>query len=152
MVKRLLAGVLMLAWATPCHAAQVCAWMKESVENGNDHHLQVWMQADAHIEFLYKIGGQGVVDASGSSNSPASATYMLDPGRAESVWEGGGTLNPPGKIDVSLEVHEWPKDIFSKAPTPLLAAFKFQRNVPAGETKPPATLAKKQCAAVKAAP
>jgi hypothetical protein len=65
------------------------------------------------------------------------------------MWGIGSTFNPPGKIDITLELHKTPADIFSKEPTPLLAKFSFQREVPASEKKAPKTLAKKQCATVK---
>lgn len=149
MRKRILYGLLALGLAAPCSAANVCAWMKESVAEDDLHKVQIWIQADADLQFLYKVDGPGLVDDSGHANSPTTATYSLDAGQAKTMWDFGATMVPPGKIDIRLELHEWPKDIFSKEATPLLAAFSFQRSVPAGEKTPPATLAKKQCAAVK---
>jgi hypothetical protein len=68
---------------------------------------------------------------------------------AAKAWGYGSTLDPPGKIDFSIELHQTPTDIFSDAPTPVLASFVFQRDVPKSEKQPPATLAKKQCAEMK---
>jgi hypothetical protein len=148
--KRIVALCLFLfCWSAPAQAAQVCAWMKEAIQADDVHDFELWLEADSRIDFLYQIGGKGVVTASMSGNSPSSATFSLDPGTPEKVWGYGSTLNPPGKIDFSVELHQMPADIFSDAPTPLLARFVFQRNVPQSETKAPATLAKKQCAVLK---
>jgi hypothetical protein len=101
------------------------------------------------MEFLYQIGGTGMVDASSKSHSPGSGTFALHKGKAATMWGLGATFNPPGTIDISVELHQMPADIFSKESTPLLAQFSFQRNVPESEKRAPRTLAKKQCATVK---
>jgi hypothetical protein len=141
--------VLAFCWVVPAQATTVCAWMKESVDSDQMYSFDVWVQADSEVDFLYQIGGKGVVTESMTGNSPGSGTYSLHAGVAEKMWGYGSTLNPPGKIDFSVELHQTPKDVFSDAPTPLLARFLFQRNVPASETRPPATLAKKQCLLMK---
>ena len=152
MSKRLVAVcVLIVCWTAPAQATQVCAWMKETVQSENEHDFELWLQADNKVDFLYQIGGKGVVTASLTDNSPASATYSLDAGVAEKVWGTGSTLDPPGRIDFSVELHQMPTDIFSDAPTPVLARFVFQRNVPQSERLAPATLARKQCAVLKGA-
>jgi hypothetical protein len=142
-------GLLLYCWAIPAHAAQVCAWMKETIQPEDVYDFELWLQADSDVDFLYQIGGKGVVSESLTGNSPTSATYTLNAGKAEKVWGYGSTLDAPGKIDFSVELHQMPADIFSDAPTPLLAKFIFQRDVPKSEKKPPATLAKKQCAVLK---
>jgi len=150
MSKRLVAlGLLLFFCSAPAQAAQVCAWMKEAIQTDNEHDFELWLEADARVDFLYRIGGKGVETASMTANSPSSATFSLDAGTPEKAWGYGSTLNPPGKIDFSVELHQKPTDIFSDEPTPLLARFVFQRAVPQGETKAPATLAKKQCAVLK---
>jgi hypothetical protein len=150
MSKRLVAFcVLLLCWAAPVQATTVCAWMKETVGSDEMHNFDLWVQADGEVDFLYQIGGRGVVTASMTGNSPGSGTYSLHAGIAEKMWGYGSTLDPPGKIDFSVELHQTPKDIFSDAPTPLLARFVFQRDVPASETRAPATLARKQCVVMK---
>jgi hypothetical protein len=141
--------MFLLCWSTPVRAAQVCAWMKETIQAEDEHNFDLWLEADSRVDFLYQIGGKGVVTASIAGNSPSSATFSLDPGTPEKAWGYGSTLNPPGKIDFNVELHQMPADIFSDAPTPLLARFVFQRDVPQGETKAPATLAKKQCAVLR---
>ncbi len=42
-----------------------------------------------------------------------------------------------------------PADVFSDAPTPVLATFMFKRDVPQSEKAPAKTFARNQCAAVK---
>ncbi|MGD0192382.1 MAG: hypothetical protein ABSD74_16720 [Rhizomicrobium sp.] len=137
-----------VASAAPAGAAQICGWLVESNEPEDVRGLTLWLQSDADVDFLYAIGGKGIVNGMGYANSPAKASYTLHAGHAEAPWHGGGTLDAPAKIDITVELHQTPADIFSDAPTPLLAKFAFARNVPASEKKPPATLAKKQCAIV----
>jgi hypothetical protein len=130
-------------------AAQLCGWMLEKTNDEKYHELEIWLQSDQDIDFFYKIGGEGLVeDSGGKGNSPNSGTFVLHPGVAERPWGFGMTVYPPGRIDVTLEVHEWPKDIFSDEETPLLATFTFQRPIPAEEVEPPADLAKHQCLTV----
>ena len=130
-------------------AAQICAWLVESNEPDDVRQLDLWLQSDANINFLIKVDGDGILDGSGKSNSPESATYSLTAGQADKAWSFGSTLQPPGAIDETVELHKMPADIFSDSPTPLLAKFAFQRKIPADEKMPPDTLAKKQCAALQ---
>ena len=147
----MIAGTLTLH-ATQASATQVCAWMRETLGADSEYDFDLWMQSDSHLDFFYKIGGKGIVTGGFTGNSPSSATYSLNPNAPEKVWGFGGTLEPPGKIDFVVEIHQTPADIFSDAPTRLLAEFFFQRNVPASEKHPPQTLAQKQCATVKDVP
>jgi hypothetical protein len=126
-------------------ATQFCGWIVESNQPDDVRQLDLWLQSDADTDFLIKIDGDGIADGSGKSNSPESATYSLHAGVAEKVWGFGSTLVPPGRIDEMVELHAKPADIFSDAPTPLLAKFVFRRTIPANEKKPPDTLAGKQC-------
>ena len=147
---RVAAGLLLaLSFAARSQTVQVCGWMVESVKDENVYHFDVWLQSDGELSFLYKMGGEGVVAGSDKSHSPGSGTFELHAGKAGKPWGFGTTVYPPAKIDITIELHETPADIFSDAPTPLLAKFDFRRNIPASETKPPATLARKQCVAVK---
>jgi hypothetical protein len=141
--------ILCLPVAAPAQAAQVCGWLVETLESENTYMFDIWLQSDAPLDFVYNIGGTGVVSESSRAHSPGSGTYTLNAGKAQKVWGFGSTLYAPAKLDFTIELHQTPADIFSKAPTPLLAEFSFRRNVPESEKKPPATLAKKQCATVK---
>jgi hypothetical protein len=140
---------LCLCLTARAQAKQVCGWLVETNKPDNEHMFDLWLQADGEMDFLYKIGGEGVVTDSSHSHSPSSGTFVLHAGKAEKPWGFGTTLNPPAKIDISIELHQNPADIFSDAPTPLLAKFSFRRDVPESEKKAPPTLAKKQCTALK---
>ena len=136
----------------PAHAAKLCGWIVESDDTddmGTSRKLTLWLKSDQDIDFFIKMVGDGIVNGMGKSNSPMSATFSLQAGKADSPWSYGATLDPPAKIDETVEIHKQPADIFSDTPTPLLAKFVFQRNVPESEKKPPATFAKPQCATVK---
>jgi hypothetical protein len=147
---RLAAGLLLtLSFAARSQTVQVCGWMVESVKPENVYQFDVWLQTDGELSFFYKMSGAGVVSGSNKTHSPGSGTYALHAGKAEKPWGFGTTVDPPAKIDITIELHETPTDIFSDAPTPLLAKFDFRRDVPGSETKPPMTLAKKQCVVVK---
>jgi hypothetical protein len=135
----------LLALSVPARAANICAWIVESNEDEEVRVLNLWLQSDADVDFLYKVDGKGIVNGMGSGNSPTSASFSLHPGAAENPWHYGATLDAPARIDITVEVHEIPADIFSDAPTPLLARFVFDRSVSQTEKKPPTTLAKKQC-------
>jgi hypothetical protein len=146
--------VLCLALALPnaAHATQVCAWLVEANAADNEIDFELWLQSDGDTDFFYQITGEGVVTDSSQSHSKNSGTYSLHAGQASKVWGFGTTVNPPARIDIGIELHQMPASIFSDESTPLLAAFAFKRNVPESETKAPATLAKKQCTALKAVP
>jgi hypothetical protein len=145
-----LAGAAMaLGLGGGVQAAQLCGWMLETRNDENFHHLEIWLEADQDMDFFYKIGGEGLVeDSGGKGNSPNSGAFVLHRGKAEQIWGFGMTLYPPGRIDVTAEIHVTPQDIFSDEETPLIAAFAFQRPVPADETTPPQDLAKRQCVTV----
>jgi hypothetical protein len=138
-----------LLGAAPAHAAEVCGWLVETSEPDDVRQLALWLQSDSDIDFLLKIGGKGLVTESMTSHSPSTATFVLHAGEADKPWGFGATFEPPGTIDVIAELHVMPTDIFSDAPTPLLTAFTFHREVPEGETKASAVLARKQCKTVQ---
>jgi hypothetical protein len=127
---------------------QVCAWIVETKHPTDVHQFDLWLQSDAALEFLYVIGGEGIVTSSGKSHSPSSGSYDLRAGKAEKPWGFGGTVDAPAKLDFVVELHQKPADIFSDAPTPLLAKFTFRRDILESEKTVPPTFAKKQCAAV----
>jgi hypothetical protein len=136
-----------VSFSLPAKAAKLCGWMVESQED-DERKLKIFLSSDAEVDFLYKIGGKGIVVPGNTGNAPNSGSFTLHAGQTDSPWSYGQTMEPPGQIDVSIEIHQMPGDIFSDKPTPLWANFVFQRNVPANEKKPPAIFAKKQCATV----
>ena len=149
MAKRWIASCLLcfLAYA-PAQAAQLCAWMTERNKANDVHDLELWLSADKELEFLYKIGGTGITGEGSKMHSPSSGTFLLHPGKPDKAWGFGATMPMPGKIDVVVEIHQKPADIFDETPTPLIASFTFDRDVPEGEKKAPPVLAKKQCSAL----
>jgi hypothetical protein len=147
-IRILTTTALIAASPVSAHAAKVCAWMIETEEPDDVRTLVIWLQSDADIDFFYKVGGRGIVMPGNTGNAPNDGTFNLLAGKADSPWKYGQTLEPPGKIDVTIELQKTPADIFSDAPKPLLAKFAFERGVPQAEKKPPATLAKKQCATI----
>jgi hypothetical protein len=150
MLPRILVATALIAASTvSANAAKVCAWMVETEAADDERMLVLWLQSDADIDFFYQIGGRGIVTPGNTGNAPNDGSFQLHAGQADSPWKYGQTLEPPGKIDVTIELLKMPADIFSNAPKPLLAKFAFERDVPATEMKPPATLAKKQCATIQ---
>jgi hypothetical protein len=111
---------------------QLCAWIVETRDD-DFQNFNLWLQADREIEFFYVIGGEGVVRSSGKSHSPSSGTYVLDPGKPEKPWGFGTNPGGPATVDIIVEIHQKPADIFSKAATPLFAKFTFRRTIPESE-------------------
>ncbi|HTW34289.1 MAG TPA: hypothetical protein VMD53_06715 [Rhizomicrobium sp.] len=143
---------LIVSFSAPAKAAKLCGWMVESEDPDDVRKLKIFLSSDADVDFFYRIGGKGIVYPGNAGNSPGSGTFTLHPGQTDSPWSYGQTLEPPGQIDVNIEIHQTPADIFSDKPTPLWANFVFRRNVPAAEKNPPATFMKKQCATVPTTP
>jgi len=152
MIRHLLVSLAVLTAAVPAHAAQVCAWMDETIAEGDYHELALWLEADGDVDFYYKIKGEGLRSEGMKAHSPNSGTFVLHARKPDKPWGFGATLSPPGEIDVVIELRATPKDIFSDAETPLLASFTFRRQVPEGETAPPKDFARKQCATLATAP
>jgi hypothetical protein len=137
-----------VSFAVPVKAAKLCGWMVESEDADDERKLKIYLSSDAEVDFFYKIGGKGIVYPGNAGNAPNDGTFALHAGQTDSPWSYGQTLDPPGSIDVNIEIHQTPADIFSDKPTPLWANFVFRRNVPASEKKPPAIFMKKQCATI----
>jgi len=138
-----LAGLMIVS--APANAAQMCAWLVETSQPGHVHSLDLWLQSDSAISFVYILGGRGIVQATGESNSLDRGTYSLVPNTPRKIWTYATTFYAPGKIDVTLDIHKTRNDLYTTAEEPLLANFVFKRDVPDGEQKPSADLAQKQC-------
>jgi len=150
MLLRITAGLAFFASLTAqAQTIQICGWLIETNKPDNAHDFDVWLESDTEIEFLYKIGGAGVVTDGMKAHSPGSGTYVLHAKKPEKVWGFGSTLYPPERSTSASLCTRNLRAFFSEAPTPVLAKFVFQRDVPESEEKAPATLAKKQCVAVK---
>jgi hypothetical protein len=146
----LLALAAALLAAPAAHAANVCAWIVESNNSEGTRQFDLWLQSDKDIQgFDLVTGGKGVVTASGENISPSTATYALDAGKADKAWGMGTSIDGPGKIDIVVELRKSSMDDTPENKLPLLARYVFDRPIPPNEKKPPATLAKHQCAPVK---
>lgn len=146
---------LCLVWTAQAQekskAPQVCAWIVETKEPDDLHQFNLWLEANSDVDFLYVIGGAGVITPSGKSHSPSSGTFNLHARKAEKPWGFGTTANPPAKVDITVELRQTPTDIFSKVETPLLARFVFRRDIPESEKAVPPIFAKRQCAPLSGA-
>jgi hypothetical protein len=149
MIQRLAitAALIMAALPVPASAAHLCGWFVETLAPDDVHNIEFWLQSDERISFFYQMSGKGFSsdDGSGSSYSPGSGTYSLDPGKPDKAWEYGTNLSPDSHIDIVAEIHEMPKDIFSDEPSPLITSFTYQRAITASTVKPGADAAKHQC-------
>ena len=72
-----------MAVSTHAGAAQVCAWLVESNDADDVRNVDLYLQADKDFDFLLKVGGDGIITTSGKSNSPETATYSLNAGKAD---------------------------------------------------------------------
>ncbi len=140
-----LAAVATVLAAPHARAAQVCAWLTETVDADQAHRFDLWLEADAEADILYAMKGRGVVTEGSQIYSPGSGTYTLHAHRPERVWGFGATLDPPGDIDIVAEIHQKPASVFDDD-SPLIAAFPFQRHVPEDETTPPTDFQSRRCA------
>jgi hypothetical protein len=133
------ASLLQRAWA-----AQVCAWIVESIEDDGDHKFDLNLSADAPTSVAVRFQGPNFTSA-----SMGGEMIQLDRGEPKDV-DGEGFDVSPGD-DLSFDVRLYDKPIASlddmDHPTgKLLAAFTFHRKVGDDEHAPPADLAAKQCA------
>ena len=143
-----LSAALTLALALPAQATELCAWLNESNQPGHMRVLDLWLQSDARMSFLYSISGKGIVSGPNAAITPATGSYSLVPGMPVRLWHFDATLYPPGRIDVFLETRKVATDYYSTGLPPVLATYAFKRSIPESETTPPDTLAKKFCAEI----
>lgn len=137
-----------LAVSPAARAAELCAWMTETLEEEDFREVRLWLQADADVQFYYSMKGEGMKETGESGNrahSPGAATFTLERGEPKKSWGFGVTLRSPAEIDIVAEIRAWPKDVFADEEPPLLTAFTFRRTIPDGEATPPPVLAEKQC-------
>jgi len=102
---------LAVSFSAPANAAKLCGWMVESEEEDDVRKLTIFLSSDADVDFFYKIGGKGISYPGNTGNSPGSGTFTLHAGQTDSPWSYGQTLEPPGLIDVNIEIHQMPADM-----------------------------------------
>lgn len=138
--RPLLAAAFLVAALLPAQAqaAKLCGWFAETVDSDQTHNVQLWLQSDAHVWFLYRIAGKGFYsgDNGVEDNSPGGTTYSVDPGPPNSAWSEGQSAGPGDHIDIVVEIREWPKDLTDDTVrSPLLGQFVYRRTVKAGEKR-----------------
>jgi hypothetical protein len=135
----------LIAFSVPAHAERICAWLVESNAPGNTRNLELWLQSAQNFEFGYDLAGRGLVSSAGDANRPAASSLSLSAGQEMKIWSFGEIFYPPGKIDVTVEIHRLPIAGAVHTVTPVLTKFVFRREIPPDEKDPPATLATRQC-------
>jgi hypothetical protein len=129
------ASLMERAWA-----AQACAWIVESVEDGGAHKFALNLSVNAPTSLAVRFGGPGF-----TSVSMGGEIIQLNPGAPQEVDAEGVDLGDFSDLhfDVQLFKHSLASMEELQHPTGKpLATFAFDRK--AGERAPPAAFAK-QC-------
>ncbi|HEY1751826.1 MAG TPA: hypothetical protein VGG29_11210 [Caulobacteraceae bacterium] len=123
-------------------AAQVCAWIVETVEDEGTHVFDLNLSADAPASVSVRFQGPGFTSA-----SMGGELIQLDPGQPKDVDGEGFDVSPGDDVsfDVRLYPHPLSLDDLDNPPAAPLAAFTFHRQVGEDEHAPPGDLAAKQC-------
>lgn len=141
--RPLLAAALVAALLpAQAHAAKLCGWFVETVDAEQTHNVQLWLQSNEHVWFLYRIAGKGFYSGNSGveDTSPGGTTFSVDPGPPKSGWSAGQTLGPGDHIDFVVEIRAWPRDLTDDTVrSPLLGQFVYRRTVSETAEKPSAT-------------
>ena len=131
------AALLERAWA-----AQACAGIVESVEDGDTHKFELNLSADAPISVAVRYQAPGVISASSGGE-----LIQLAAGEPKDVDGEGFDVSPGDDLsfDVRLFDHPLSMDDLDNPPGKPLATFVFHRKVGEAEHTPPPDLAAKQC-------
>ena len=126
----------------PARAAQVCAWIVETVEEEGTHKFELNLSADSPASVSARFQGPNFTSAAAGGE-----LIKLEAG-APQVVDGEGFDVSPGD-DISFDLRLFSHvlrldDLDNPSGTPL-ATFAFHRKVGAAEHAPPADLATKQC-------
>ncbi len=123
-------------------AAQVCAWLVESVQDDGAHEFALNLSVDAPTSTAVRFQGPGF-----TSGAMGGELIQLDPGVAKEVDNEGFDVDAGDDLsfDVKLFDHPLTLDELDDPRGKPLAAFVFRRKVGEGEKAPPADLAVKQC-------
>jgi hypothetical protein len=136
------AVILNAALLEQARAAEVCAWIVESVEEDGAHMFKLNLSVDAPASASVRFQGAGF-------NSGSMGGVMIDfkPGEPQEVDGEGFDVDAGDAIhfDVQLYNHPLTLDELDDPKGPPLATFAFDRKVGENERAPPADLAAKQC-------
>jgi len=123
-------------------AAQVCAWIVESVGDDGTHKFELNLSADAPVSVSARFQGAGFISGAGGGE-----LIHLEPGAPQDV-DGEGFDVDAGD-DLSFDVRLFDRalslDDLDNPPAKPLAAFVFHRKAGEHERTPPPDLAAKQC-------
>ena len=123
-------------------AAQVCAWIVESVEDDGAHKFELNLSADAPTSVAVRFQGPGFTSASMGGDM-----IQLDPGEPKDVDGEGFDVSAGDDLRFDVRLFDHPLASLEEMDNPTgkpLATFAFHRKVGADEHAPPADLAK-QC-------
>jgi hypothetical protein len=119
------ASVLGRAWA-----AQVCAWIVESIEADGAHKFELDLSADAPVSAAVRFQGPGFMSASMGGD-----VIQLDPGESKSVDDEGFDVSPGDDLRFDVQLYDHPIASLDEMHDPtgkVLAGFVFQRQAGAG--------------------
>ncbi len=127
-------------------AAQVCAWIVETVEDDGAHQFALNLSVDAPTSVAVRFQGPGFTSA-----SMGGEIIPLAPGEAKDVDADGFDVSAGDDLHFDVQLFDHPLASLDEMDHPTgkaLATFVFQRKVGADEQAPPAELAAKQCKAL----
>ena len=139
-----LCAVILLdaGWPARAWAAQVCAWIVESVEAEGTHKFELNLSVDAPASVAVRFEGPNFTSA-----AMGGEMIQLDAGEPKTVDGEGFDVSPGDDLsfDVRLYAHPLTLDELDNPTGKPLAAFTFHRKVVEAERALPADLAAKQC-------
>jgi hypothetical protein len=139
----LLAGLTLDgAWLAQAQAAQVCAWIVESVEDDGAHQFALNLNADAPTSVSSRFAGPGFTSASMGGDM-----IQLAPGEAKDVDGEGFDVSAGDDLAFDVRLFDHPLASIDEMKNPTgrpLATFSFHSKAGADGHASPADLAK-QC-------
>jgi hypothetical protein len=138
----LLAVILNGAWLQQACAAQACAWIVETVEDGGAHQFELNLSADAPTSVSSRFAGPGFTSASMGGDM-----IQLAPGEAKDVDGEGFDVSAGDDLVFDVQLFDHPLASIDEMKNPTgrpLATFSFHSKAGADGHARPADLAK-QC-------
>ena len=123
-------------------AAQTCAWIVETTEEGGTHKFALNLSADAPVSVSARFAGPGF-----TSGALGGELIQLNAGEPKEVDGEGFDVDAGEEISFNVKLFDHAltlDDLDAPRGTPL-AEFVFRRKVAEGEHASPPDLAAKQC-------
>jgi len=139
----LCALILQASLTARAQAAQVCAWIIESVEDDGTHMFDLNLGADAPASVSVRFAGDGFI-----TGAMGGRLIDLQPGETQNVAGEGFDVSPGDDVGFDVQLFDRPLASLEEARRPAtapLAHFVFHRKVGEGERAPPTELAARQC-------